>query len=54
MVRSTWSSDGSDAEKKSRGEVDLTVMLYAMSSLSDQSLLDLAERIALAISVLIF
>ena len=49
MAGSIPSSDGSGVEKNSFGERDDMVMLYAMSSLSVQSLPDLAVRMTLAI-----
>jgi hypothetical protein len=48
MEGSMWSSDGSGAGKNSPSERDETVMLYAMSSWSLQSLADLADRTRLA------
>ena len=53
MAGSMRSSDGSGVGKNSLGEIDATVMLYAMSSLSVQSLPDLADRIRSAITTLI-
>ena len=49
MAGSMWSSDGSGVGKNSSGGRDEMVMLYAMSSLSVQSLPDLADRMKLAI-----
>jgi len=52
MAGSMWSSDGSGIGKNWPGEIREIVMLYAMSSLLDQSLADLADRMALAIATL--
>lgn len=50
MAGSIWSTDGSGLKKNSSGGKDEMVMLYAMSSFLVQSLLDLADRVTLAMS----
>jgi len=52
MAGSMWSSDGpSGVGKNLSGGRDETAMFYAMSSLSVQSLADLADRMILAITL---
>jgi len=52
MAGSMWSSDGSGVVKNSPGGRSEMVILYAISSLLDQSLPDLADRMILAIATL--